>query len=56
MPMNEPKPIWLALMHLLAALIDAEWEGDIVLAARLRRDIARLEMLKSLGETHDVEH
>jgi hypothetical protein len=57
MPMtSEPKPIWQAIKHLRDALIEAEWEGDAGLAAGLRQQITRLEMLQSYGETHDVEH
>ena len=54
--MIEPQPIWQALKHAQDALIEAEWEGDNGLANGLRQQIQRLEMLKSLGETHDLPH
>lgn len=54
--MSEPRPIWQALKHLRDALIEAEWEGLDSLAAVYRREIVRLEMLQSYGETHDVDH
>jgi hypothetical protein len=54
--MSEPRPIWQALKHLRDALIEAEWEGDNGLADGIRRQIQRLEMLQSYGETHDLPY
>ena len=48
--------IAIKLRRLRDALIDAEWEGDGGLAAALRKEIERLEMLQSMGETYDVDH
>lgn len=42
------------LKRLRAALIDAEWQGDAAEVEGLRAEIARLEMLASYGETHDL--
>jgi len=50
----EPQPIWRLLRQLQAALIDADWNGDDT--TTIRAAIARLEMLQSYGETHDVNH
>lgn len=52
----EPQPIWRLLHQLRDLLIEADWNGDNGLADGLRKQIVRLEMLKSLGETHDVSH
>jgi hypothetical protein len=52
--MTEPQPIWRLLRRLHAELIDADWNGDDT--TQLRAAIARLEMLQSYGETHDVNH
>ena len=54
--MTEPQPIWRLLRQLRALLIEADWEGDNGLVDGLRQQIARLEMLQSYGETHDVNH
>lgn len=35
-------------------LVDAEWNEDEEAVKSLRREIERLERLKSVGETHDV--
>ena len=51
---GEPQSIWRLLRQLCAALIDADWNGDDT--STIRAAIARLEMLQSYGETHDVEH
>ena len=48
--------IAIMLRRLRDALIDAEWNGDGGLAAGLRKEIERLEMLQSMGETYDVDH
>jgi hypothetical protein len=53
---TEPQPIWRLLRHLRDLLIEADWNGDAGLAAGLRQQITRLEMLQSYGETHDVDH
>lgn len=42
------------LKKLRAALADAEWQGDAAEVDALRAQIARLEMLESYGETHDL--
>jgi hypothetical protein len=52
----EPKGIAALLRRLRAYLIEAEWVDNKEWAASLRRDIARLEMLQSYGETHDVDY
>jgi len=51
---TEPQPIWRLLRRLHAELIDADWSGDDT--TMIRAAIARLEMLKSLGETHDLPY
>ena len=43
-----------SLRHAKRLLVDAEWNGDEEAEKSLRREIERLEMLKSYGETHDV--
>jgi hypothetical protein len=52
--MTEPQPIWRLLRHLRDLLIEADWNGGDTTA--IRAAIARLEMLQSYGETHDVNH
>ncbi len=48
--------IAIMLRRLRDALIDAEWNGDGGLAAGLRKEIERLEMLQSMGETYDLPY
>lgn len=43
-----------ALTKLRRWLIDADWTGDDARADEIRAEIARLEMLASYGETHDL--
>jgi hypothetical protein len=43
-------------MRVRRALQDALWDGDVDRAAVLQRELERLEMLQSYGETHDVDH
>jgi len=46
--------IAIMLRRLRDALIDAEWNGDGGLAAGLRKEIERLEMLQDAGEQYDM--
>ena len=48
--------IELELIRLRAALNDALWDQNIMLAAGIQSKIERLEMLQSMGETYDVDH
>lgn len=48
--------IELELIRLHAALNDALWDQNIMLAAGIQSKIERLEMLQSMGETYDVDH
>ena len=52
--MTEPQPIWRLLRQLRADLIEIDWHGGDI--APIQAAIARLEMLQSYGETHDVDH
>jgi len=48
--------ILLTITRLRREIQDALWDGDAERAAALSRELARLEMLQSYGETHDVGH
>lgn len=52
--MNEPQPIWRLLRQLRALLVETDWQGGDI--EPIQAAIARLEMLQSYGETHDVDH
>jgi len=44
------------ITRLKRAIDEALWDDDAERAAALSRELARLEMLRSYGETHDVDH
>jgi len=50
------RPILPEITRLRREIQDALWDGDAERAAALSRELARLEMLRSYGETHDVDH
>jgi hypothetical protein len=50
------RPIPLTITRLRREIQDALWNGDAERAAALSRELARLEMLQSYGETWDVDH
>ena len=52
--MTESIPLTIA--RLRREIQDAFWDGDAMRAAALSRELARLEMLQSYGETWDVEY
>jgi len=47
------RPIPLTIARLRREIQDALWDGDADRAAALSRELARLEMLQSYGETWD---
>jgi len=51
-----PRPIWSEIARLQKELNEALWEGDKALSATLSRELERLRMLESYGETHDAPH
>lgn len=51
-----PRPIWSEIMRLRREINEAFWDGDTDRAAALCRELERLEMLQSYGETYDVDH
>lgn len=51
-----PRPLWSEIMRVRRELDNALWDGDVDRAAVLQRELKRLEMLQSYGETHDVDH
>jgi hypothetical protein len=53
---SSPRPLWSELMRVRREIQDALWAGDVDRAAALYRELERLEMLQSYGETHDVDH
>ncbi len=53
---NAPRPLWSEIMRVRREIQDALWAGDADRAAALYRELERLEMLQSYGETHDVDH
>jgi len=50
------RSIELELIQLRSALNDALWDQNVILAFAIQCKIERLEMLQSMGETHDVDH
>ena len=53
---SAPRPLWSEIMRVRREIQDALWQGDADRAAALYRELDRLEMLQSYGETHDVDH
>ena len=51
-----PRPLWSEIMRIRRELDNALWDGDTNRAAVLQRELDRLEMLQSYGETHDTDH
>lgn len=49
-----PPPIDRELVRLEGLLNDALWQRNETLATQLRREITRLRLLQSYGETHDI--
>ena len=53
---SNPRPLWSEIMRIRRELDNALWDGDTDRAAILQRELDRLEMLQSYGETHDTDH
>jgi len=53
---TNPRPLWSEIMRVRREIQDALWAGDVDRAAALYRELERLELLQSYGETHDVDH